>query len=63
MPVDFFVAAIPRLCYTGFSFSIPQLVERVVLYVGNHEAGHKQQGSGLIGATAVIYLGASVGSF
>ncbi|KAK7730403.1 hypothetical protein SLS53_009022 [Cytospora paraplurivora] len=51
-----FAAVIPRLCQSAFNFSQPLLISRVVEYVqdGNDSTDF---GYGLIGATAIIYIG------
>lgn len=52
----------PRLCYCGFLFAQPFLIERATLYVSQRgdAAANIDVGYGLIGATACIYLGIAV---
>lgn len=58
----FWKAVIPRLCYTGFSFAQPFLIYKIVDVVGAPRSNHSQGTvGGLIGATALIYLGLGVG--
>ncbi|KAJ5957023.1 hypothetical protein N7501_011302 [Penicillium viridicatum] len=55
---DFWKAVIPRLCYTGFSFAQPFLINKIVDVVGTSKSSHPQGTvGGLVGATALIYLG------
>ena len=50
-----------RLCLIGFNYSQPFLVTRVINYVSQPKtASSKNTGYGLIGATAVIYIGLAV---
>lgn len=60
-----FVAPIsPRLCLAGFSFAQPFLVNRVINFVGqSHNDESRGIAGGLIGATALIYLGIAVSFF
>lgn len=57
----FSAAIIPRLCYTGFSFAQPFLIHNIVDTIGN-ETRLSTDGvvGGLIGATALVYLGLAV---
>ncbi|KAG8160758.1 hypothetical protein KVR01_009022 [Diaporthe batatas] len=51
-----FDAILPRLCQSAFNFSQPLLISRVVTYL--QEANSDLNfGYGLIGATAIIYIG------
>lgn len=51
----------PRLCYCGFLFAQPFLIERATLYVSQRsDAVDTDTGYGLVGATACIYLGIAV---
>ncbi|PIG90112.1 ABC transporter [Aspergillus arachidicola] len=54
-------AIVPRLCLIGFKFAQPFLLNRAVGYVAEKQANpgsmHKAIGYGLIGSTALIYLG------
>ncbi|KAK2738485.1 hypothetical protein FQN57_007000 [Myotisia sp. PD_48] len=55
---SFLAGVLPRLAYTGFSFSQPYLVMRVLDFTGEPENQHtKNTGYGLIGAYAVVYIG------
>lgn len=58
---DFWKAVIPRLCYTGFSFAQPFLINKIVDVVGTSKS-NRPQGTvgGLVGATALVYLGLAV---
>ncbi|OBT61047.1 hypothetical protein VE03_09160 [Pseudogymnoascus sp. 23342-1-I1] len=54
-------AVVPRLCLIGFNYSQPFLINRVIDFVG--ETGNKSSannGYGLIGATALIYIGIAI---
>lgn len=58
---DFWKAVIPRLCYTGFSFAQPFLINKIVDVVGTLKSSHPQGTvGGLVGATTLIYLGLAV---
>ncbi|KAJ5862500.1 hypothetical protein N7455_006568 [Penicillium solitum] len=52
---DFWKAVIPRLCYTGFSFAQPFLINKIVDVVGTSKS-NRPQGTvgGLVGATALF---------
>ncbi|KAE8372815.1 P-loop containing nucleoside triphosphate hydrolase protein [Aspergillus bertholletiae] len=54
-------AIFPRLCLIGFKFAQPFLLNRAVSYVAEEQSNpgdmHKVVGYGLIGSTALIYLG------
>jgi hypothetical protein len=56
------VAIPPRLALTGFKFAQPFLLQRVVAYVGaaNSSPLDAEVARGLVGATAVIYVGIAV---
>ncbi|KAI0126126.1 putative ABC multidrug transporter [Xylariales sp. AK1849] len=57
----FWVAVLPRLCYTGFMFAQPFLLQTVVDKVGAPEVNRSQSViGGLVGATALVYLGIAV---
>jgi ATP-binding cassette subfamily C (CFTR/MRP) protein 1 len=57
----FGTAGIPRLLLIGLKFSQPLLLKRIVEFVGEVESTEKRNiGYGLIGATALIYLGLAV---
>ena len=51
----------PRLCFTGFSFAQPFLIHTLIDAVGSsgREISRGELG-GLIGATALVYLGIAV---
>ncbi|KFY37136.1 hypothetical protein V494_04888 [Pseudogymnoascus sp. VKM F-4513 (FW-928)] len=54
-------AVVPRLCLIGFNYSQPFLINRVIDFVG--ETGNTSlanNGYGLIGATALIYIGIAI---
>ncbi|OBT51212.1 hypothetical protein VE04_08393, partial [Pseudogymnoascus sp. 24MN13] len=54
-------AVVPRLCLIGFNYSQPFLINRVIDFVG--ETGNTSSannGYGLIGATALIYIGIAI---
>ncbi|KAK1991372.1 putative multidrug resistance protein MDR [Colletotrichum falcatum] len=54
-------AILPRLCLSGFRLGQPFLVDRVVTFVGEPaNADSKSIAGGLIGATALIYVGIGV---
>ena len=51
----------PRICLIGFKFSQPLLINRIISLIGEPETAlNKDIGYGLIGATAVIYLGLAI---
>ncbi|KAJ4396574.1 hypothetical protein N0V93_000795 [Gnomoniopsis smithogilvyi] len=54
----FWAGVIPRLCFTGFSFAQPFLINTIVNSLGasTHQDSHQVAG-GLVGATALIYVG------
>ena len=52
---------VPRVLLIGFKFSQPFLINRVITYVeGDRGDGSGNIGYGLIGATALIYIGTAV---
>jgi len=52
---------LPRLCFTGFSFAQPFLINRVIHFVGEPDNdGRTGVMGGLIGATALKYIGIAV---
>lgn len=57
----FWAGVIPRLCFTGFSFAQPFLINAIVATIGasSQENSHGVIG-GLVGATALIYIGIAV---
>ena len=55
------IAIFPRLCLTGFKFAQPFLIHRVISFVEQESSPRNQNTAyGLIGATALIYLGIAV---
>lgn len=57
------LAIFPRLCLIGFKFAQPFLINRVIDFVGQSDTPEsKNIGYGLIGATALIYIGLSASS-
>ncbi|KJK82405.1 Multidrug resistance-associated protein [Metarhizium anisopliae BRIP 53293] len=57
----FLAGTLPRLAYTGFSYSQPFLVERVLDFVSEDRApDSKSTAYGLIGAYAIVYVGLSL---
>ena len=54
-----FKTILPRLCLIGFNYSQPFLIGKAVTYVGQKGAS-QNYGYGLIGATALVYLGMAV---
>ncbi|KAF2814016.1 P-loop containing nucleoside triphosphate hydrolase protein [Mytilinidion resinicola] len=51
-------AILPRMCATGFNFSQPFLLERVLSYLTKHDyANRKAVGYGLIAAYVLVYSG------
>lgn len=59
--VAFIAPILPRLCLAGFSFAQPFLVNRVIDFVGQ-TSNDESSGiaGGLIGATALVYIGIAV---
>lgn len=54
-------ASLPRLAYTGFTFSQPFLINRVLSFISiSHENRSANVAYGLIGAYAIVYIGAAV---
>ncbi|KAF7947159.1 uncharacterized protein EAE97_004408 [Botrytis byssoidea] len=52
---------LPRLCYSGFLFAQPFLIERAISYLSQpSDVLEEDIGYGLIGATACIYLGIAI---
>lgn len=57
----FYAAVIPRLCFTGFTFAQPFLINRATELVSESwSLESRNHGYGIIGATAIIYLGLGV---
>ena len=58
------IAIFPRLCLTGFKFAQPFLIHRVILFIAQPNSPEsKNVAYGLIGATALIYIGIAVSSY
>ncbi|OBT93873.2 hypothetical protein VE01_08497 [Pseudogymnoascus verrucosus] len=59
--VAFIAPILPRLCLAGFSFAQPFLVNRVIDFVGQ-TSNDESSGiaGGLIGATALVYMGIAI---
>jgi ATP-binding cassette subfamily C (CFTR/MRP) protein 1 len=56
------MAVIPRLCLIGFNFAQPFLITAALNLVSEPvNPSTRNEGYGLIGATALIYLGIAVG--
>lgn len=54
-------ACLPRLAYTGFTFAQPFLIDRVLSFTSGPKEGRStNDGFGLIGAYAIVYIGAAV---
>lgn len=57
------MAVIPRLCLIGFNFAQPFLITAALNLVTEPvNPSTRNEGYGLIGATALIYLGIAVGA-
>ncbi|KAK0757803.1 hypothetical protein N5P37_009819 [Trichoderma harzianum] len=54
------VAVIPRLFLTGFTFSQPFLVNRMIRYLQNDHEENLSTGYGLLGAYALVYIGIAI---
>ena len=54
-----FASIIPRLALIGFNYSQPFLISRIIKFVDDTEK-EKNTGYGLIGATAIIYIGIAI---
>jgi ATP-binding cassette, subfamily C (CFTR/MRP), member 1 len=58
---DVLAAVIPRLCFIGFSFAQPFLINRVIRFVGEADDDDRMGVmGGLIGATALTYISIAV---
>ncbi|PFH57820.1 hypothetical protein XA68_14537 [Ophiocordyceps unilateralis] len=56
-----FSGILPRLAYTGFSFSQPYLIQRVLDFTSEPENPNSRNISyGLVGAYAIVYIGLSL---
>lgn len=54
-------AAFPRLCFLGFSFAQPFLINRAILFASSPDAPENRNvGYGLIGAYVLVYVGLAV---
>ncbi|GAD93146.1 ABC transporter [Paecilomyces variotii No. 5] len=54
-------ACLPRLAYTGFTFAQPFLIDRVLSFTsGSRDNRSANEGYGLIGAYAIVYIGAAI---
>lgn len=57
----FLAPVLPRLCLIGFNYAQPFLINRTVHFVGEPSSPqNKNIGYGLIGATAITYIGRAV---
>ncbi|RDA91871.1 hypothetical protein CP533_0366 [Ophiocordyceps camponoti-saundersi (nom. inval.)] len=55
---NFWTAVIPRLCYTGFAFAQPFLIQSIVNFLGATRPDNSSTVvAGLVTATALVYLG------
>ncbi|KAL7941848.1 P-loop containing nucleoside triphosphate hydrolase protein [Trichoderma barbatum] len=56
------LAVFPRLCWIGFKFAQPFLLNRVVSFITNGKSKDLQKSTGfaLVGATALVYLGVAI---
>jgi ATP-binding cassette subfamily C (CFTR/MRP) protein 1 len=60
---DFWAAVVPRLCFTGFSFAQPFLINTIIDTLGSPRSENANGVTGgLVGATALVYLGIAVGN-
>lgn len=58
---DFWAAVVPRLCFTGFSFAQPFLINTIIDTLGGPTSENADGVTGgLVGATALVYLGIAV---
>ncbi|KAK4071607.1 uncharacterized protein Triagg1_5845 [Trichoderma aggressivum f. europaeum] len=55
-----FVPVLPRLFLTGFTFSQPFLVNRMIRYLQNSHEESPSNGYGLLGAYALVYIGIAI---
>ncbi|UNI24992.1 hypothetical protein JDV02_010703 [Purpureocillium takamizusanense] len=54
----FWSAVLPRLCFTGFSFAQPFLINTIIDFIGSPRPEHSRGIiGGLIGASALVYFG------
>ena len=54
-------ASLPRLAYTGFTFAQPFLIDRVLSFTSSSPENRSANVAyGLIGAYAIVYIGAAV---
>ena len=62
--VPFLEGVLPRLALISFNYSQPFLITRIIDFVGQpDDATIRNDGYGLIGATAILYIGAAVIDF
>ena len=55
------IAALPRLAVIGFSYSQPLLINRIIDFINDSSTTtSSNEGYGLIGATALVYIGLTV---
>jgi len=59
LKMPLFAPIIPRLALIGFNYSQPFLISRIIKFVDDTEK-EKYTGYGLIGATAIIYIGIAI---
>ncbi|OJK02591.1 hypothetical protein ASPACDRAFT_1864098 [Aspergillus aculeatus ATCC 16872] len=56
--IEFVHGVIPRLCFSAFTLMQPLLVNAIIKFVGsNDNQTTRNKGYGLIGASAIVYLG------
>ncbi|KAL7953907.1 hypothetical protein V8C34DRAFT_320442 [Trichoderma compactum] len=60
LSTSIFVPVLPRLCLTGFTFSQPLLVNRMLKYLQNSHEESLSNGYGLLGAYALLYIGITI---
>ncbi|RDK41575.1 ABC transporter [Aspergillus phoenicis ATCC 13157] len=54
-------AALPRLCFTAFTFTQPFLIDAVVKYLQTVSENHnRKDGYGLLGAYIIVYVGLGI---
>ncbi|KKP03904.1 hypothetical protein THAR02_03992 [Trichoderma harzianum] len=60
LKTSIFVPVIPRLFLTGFTFSQPFLVNRMIRYLQKNHQESLSTGYGLLGAYALVYIGIAI---
>ncbi|KAL6701465.1 P-loop containing nucleoside triphosphate hydrolase protein [Trichoderma pleuroticola] len=60
LSTSIFVPVLPRLFLTGFTFSQPFLVNRMIRYLQNSHEESLSTGYGLLGAYALVYIGIAI---